>query len=74
MVSEALVYIESDSEIEPPEPTAEAIEPAHNPSPGGFFYEANILDWWKVNAGRFPNLARMARDVLAVQGGSVGVE
>ena len=74
VVSEALVYIESDSEIEPPEPPAEAIELGHNPSPGGFFYEANILDWWKVNAGRFPNLARMARDVLAVQGGRVGVE
>ena len=74
VVSEALVYIESDSEIEPPEPLTEDIDPGHNPSPGGFFYEANILDWWKVNAGRFPNLARMARDVLAVQGGSVGVE
>ena len=38
------------------------------------FYEANILEWWKVNAGRFPNLALMSRDILTVQGGSVGVE
>jgi len=44
------------------------------PAEGGLFYEANILEWWMVNAGRFPNLARMARDILALQGGSVGVE
>lgn len=37
-------------------------------------YEPNVLEFWKNNTGRFPNLARMARDVLAVQGGSVGVE
>ena len=74
MVSEALIYIDSDSEIEPPEPRAEATDPASNPTPAGIFYEANILEWWKVNARRVPNLARMARDVLAVQAGSVGVE
>jgi len=28
----------------------------------------------KVNGGRFPNLAQIARDILAVQGGRVGVE
>ena len=33
-----------------------------------------MLEWWKVNAGRFPHLARMARVIVAVQGGSVGVE
>src|SRR5437588_10105749 len=43
-------------------------------NPAGIFYEANILEWWKINAGRFPNLAWMARDILAVQGGSVGIE
>jgi len=37
-------------------------------------YEADILGWWKNNAARYPNLSRMARDILAVQGGSVGVE
>ena len=74
MVSEALAYIESDSEIEPPEPVAETSDSTREPSPAGIFYEANILEWWKVNAGRFPNLSCMARDILAVQGGSVGVE
>jgi len=74
ILSEALAYIETDSEIEPPEPDAEATDPTHEACPAGIFYEANILEWWKVNAGRFPNLAWMARDILAVQGGSVGVE
>ena len=44
------------------------------PAQLGLFYKANILEWWKVNGGRFPNLAWMARDILAVQGGRVGVE
>jgi hypothetical protein len=44
------------------------------PAQPGICYEANILEWWKGNAGRFPNLARMAKDILGVQGGSVGVE
>ena len=26
------------------------------------------LDWWKINAGRFPRLAKMARDYLAIPG------
>jgi len=74
ILSEAQAYIETDSEIEPPEPDAEATDPTCEACPAGIFYEANILKWWKVNAGRFPNLARIARDILAVQGGSVGVE
>jgi hypothetical protein len=73
-LSEALAYLETESEIEPPEPAAEVTDPTREACPAGIFYEANILEWWKVNAGRFPNLARMARDILAVQGGSVGVE
>jgi len=73
-VSEALAYIETDSMIEPPEPDAEATHPTREAGPSGIFYETNILECWKVNARRFPNLARMARDILAVQGGSVGVE
>jgi len=74
ILSEALVYIETNSVMEPPEPDAEAMDPSRDACPAGIFYEANICDWWKVNAGRFPNLARMSRDILAVQGGSVGVE
>jgi len=68
------VYIETGSEIEPPEPDPEATDPISEACPAGIFYKANILEWWKVNAGRFPNLARMARNILTVQGGSVGVE
>jgi len=74
ILSQALAYIETDSEIEPREPDAEATHPTCEACPAGIFYEANILEWWKVNAGRFPNLARMARNIHAVQGGSVGVE
>jgi len=74
ILSEALAYIETDSEIELPEPDAEATDPTREACPAGICYEANILQWWKVNAGRFLNLARMARDILAVQRGSVGVE
>jgi len=70
----ALAYIETDSEIEPPEPDAEATDPTREACPAVTFYKVNILEWWKVNAGSFPNLAPMARDILAVQGGSVGVE
>ncbi|CAI8600001.1 unnamed protein product [Vicia faba] len=28
--------------------------------------EINILEWWKVNFGRYPILANIARDVLAI--------
>jgi len=71
ILSEALAYIQTNSEIEPPEPDAEAMDPTREACPAGIFYEANILAWWKVNEGRFPNLARMARDIVAVPGGSV---
>jgi len=73
-ISEGLAYMESDSEIEPLDSAAEDIDPTHDESPTESLYEANNLEWWKVNAGRFPNLSRMARDILAVQGGSVGLE
>jgi len=73
-LSEALAYIETDSEIQPAVPDAEATDPTCEACLAGIFYEANILEWWKVNAGRFTNLPRMARDILAVQGGSVEVE
>ena len=54
-------------------PVAEASDSTLEASPAGIHYEANILEWWKVNAGRFPNLSRMARDILAVRGGSIVV-
>jgi len=53
---------------------AEVTDPTCEACPAGIFYKANILEWWKVNPGRFPNLAPMARDILAVQGCSVGVQ
>jgi len=74
ILSEALAYIETDSEIGPPEPDAGATDPTREACPAGIFNEANILESWKVNAGKFANLARMARDILAVQGGSIGVQ
>jgi len=45
ILSEALAYIETDSEIEPPEPDAEATDPTRQACPAGIFYKANILDW-----------------------------
>ena len=74
VVSEALAYMETNSEIEPPEPHTVATHPTCEACPAGNFYEANILEWWKGNLRRFPNLPQVARDILAVQGGSVGVE
>ncbi|KAJ3694353.1 hypothetical protein LUZ60_009833 [Juncus effusus] len=32
---------------------------------------SDVLHWWKVNSARFPRLADMARDFLAVQGTSI---
>ena len=43
-VSEALAYIKSDSEIEPPEPATEDIDSTHENSPARIVYEANILE------------------------------
>ena len=74
MVSEALAYIESDTKIKPPEPVTEVSDSTLEVSPAGIFYETNILEWWKVNAGRFSNLSQMASNILAVQGGRVAVE
>jgi len=45
ILSEALAYIETDSEIEPPEPDSEVTNPTREACPGGFFYKANILEW-----------------------------
>lgn len=35
---------------------------------------SNVLDYWKNNSARFPNLSRMARDYLAVPGTSTPSE
>ncbi|PWA44422.1 zinc finger BED domain-containing protein RICESLEEPER 2 [Artemisia annua] len=32
-----------------------------------FTSDFDILDWWKLNAPRFPIVARMAKDILAIQ-------
>jgi len=74
ILSEALPYLDTDSEIEPPKPDAKVTDPTREACPAGIFDKVNILEWWKVNAGRFPNLARMATNILGVQGGSVGLE
>ena len=60
--SECLEYIDSENEID------------YQLDSGDPLYEPDVLGFWKNNVGRFPNLSRMARDILAVQGGSVGVE
>lgn len=36
--------------------------------------EVDILEWWKVHSKMYPNLSRMARDILSVQATSVEVE
>ena len=42
-LSEALAYFETDSEIEPPEPAAEATDPTCEACPAGIFYKANTI-------------------------------
>ena len=37
-------------------------------------YLFDILSWWKLNAGKYPTLAKMARDLLAVPVTSVASE
>ncbi|GJS13050.1 zinc finger BED domain-containing protein RICESLEEPER 2 [Tanacetum coccineum] len=32
-----------------------------------FTSDFDILEWWKLNAPRFPIVARMAKDILAIQ-------
>ncbi|AEE29729.1 putative transcription factor/ chromatin remodeling BED-type(Zn) family [Arabidopsis thaliana] len=36
--------------------------------------QTDVLDWWKVNSGRYPRLSNMARDFLAVQATSAAPE
>ena len=37
-------------------------------------YGDNILEWWKKNQGVYPNLARMARDILGITPTTVFIE
>lgn len=60
--NECVEYIDSPNEID------------YQLDPEDPVYESNVAGYWKNNTERFPNLSRMARDILAVQGGSVGVE
>jgi len=71
---QALAYLQTDSEMELPGPDAEVTDPTPEACPAGIFYEVNVLEWGKVNAGRFANLAQIARDILPLHWGSVGVE
>lgn len=34
----------------------------------------NVLEWWRLNKSRFPNLSAMARDILAIPATSVASE
>ena len=34
----------------------------------------NVLDWWRMNEALYPNLAQMARDILAVPASTVASE
>jgi len=45
ILSEALAYIETALEIEPPDPDAEATDPTREACPAGIFYEGNTLQW-----------------------------
>ena len=36
--------------------------------------ELNVLEWWGCRAGKWPNLAKMVRQYMAVPASSAGVE
>jgi hypothetical protein len=36
--------------------------------------DADPLDWWRKNEDRFPKIARIARQILALQASSANVE
>ena len=60
--NECIEYIDSPPEMD------------HDEQPDQILNEPDILKYWQSNEGRFPNLSRMTQEILAVQGGSVGVE
>ena len=37
-------------------------------------YKSNILEWWKKNCKNYPDLSRMARDILSTTASSVFIE
>ena len=74
ILCETLVYLKTNCNIEPPKPDGQVTDPTCQAWPAGISYKANKLEGWKVSGGRFPNVSPMARDILSVQGGSVGVE
>lgn len=43
-----------------------------NKEPHGKHFD--ILQWWKVNEGTFPNMAKIARDILSVPASSISSE
>lgn len=48
----------------------EKLYPSQNVQEDNF----NILDWWKVNSSKYPIMARMAHDILAIPVSSVASE
>ncbi|XP_050211323.1 zinc finger BED domain-containing protein RICESLEEPER 2-like [Mercurialis annua] len=55
-------------------PRKSELETYLNEAPVESDEDFNILKWWKLNAGRFPILSRMARDILAVPISTVASE
>ncbi|CAA0817642.1 Unknown protein [Striga hermonthica] len=47
------------------------LDPIEKPGPGVDF---NILSWWKLMGGKYPNLQALAKDVLAIQVSTVASE
>jgi len=74
ILCEVLAHDKTNSVIKPAVPEGQVTDPIREACRAGILYEGNIVELWKVNAGRFPILAPMARDILPVQGGSVVVE
>ncbi|PRQ25453.1 putative HAT dimerization domain, ribonuclease H-like domain, hAT-like transposase, RNase-H [Rosa chinensis] len=49
------------------------LDPIEKP-PKGEKFEFNLLAWWRLNGSKYPNLAAVAKDVLAVQVSTVASE
>jgi hypothetical protein len=81
MLSELMGYddIDDDADAEAAEDEAaldevEAYLALPQQPPGKHGVEFDLLDWWKKHSTMFPNLSRMARQVLAPPACSSGVE
>ena len=55
---------ESDEVVVESEVDRYLLDPIEKPPKGPDF---DILVWWKLNGSKYPNLAAVARDVLAIQ-------